>query len=99
MKTAAKLMVGMVMVTGFLLLMVPRVNAGQMNTFVIVDVPGADHAYANGISNAGGQHGFTYDGATYTALDVPNACYTVANGINDAGAVHLIELILHSCKE
>lgn len=45
------------------------------------------------------RHGFTYDGATYTALDVPNACYTVANGINDAGAVHLIELILHSCKE
>lgn len=60
MKTAAKLMVGMVMVTGFLLLMVPRVNAGQMNTFVIVDVPGADYAYANGISNAGtivGTHG------------------------------------------
>jgi probable HAF family extracellular repeat protein len=62
------------------------------------DVPGAVHTSVNGINDAGAvagrytdsagtDHGFLWQGGSFTPLDVPGAVRTVASGVNDAGAV------------
>ena len=64
----------------------------------LLDVPGAYDTFVAGINAAGavagyyqdqtGQHGFVYNGGTYTALDpVPGAFATQATAINGSGEV------------
>jgi hypothetical protein len=39
------------------------------------------------IDASGGQHGFLYDGITWTTLDMPGASWTVARGIDGSSIV------------
>jgi hypothetical protein len=66
--------------------------------FVTIDVPGATGTHVQGISgnnivgyyqNATGQHGFLYNGSTYTTLDDPNASpgETFAYGVSGSTVV------------
>lgn len=60
-----------------------------------VAVPGALYTLANGVNNAGlvcgtffmdaAEHGFLFDGSTYTTFDMPGALHTNLTGVNDAG--------------
>lgn len=60
-----------------------------------IAVPGALYTNANGVNNAGlvcgnyfpgdTEHGFLFDGSTYTTFDIPGAIYTHVTGVNDAG--------------
>ncbi len=59
-------------------------------TYTSLDVPGAAHTYAHGISGnnivgfytGSGQHGFLFDGTNFTTLDVAGAAHTYAYGIS-----------------
>jgi probable HAF family extracellular repeat protein len=37
--------------------------------------------------SSGRNHGFLWQGGSFTPIDVPGAVHTVASGVNDAGAV------------
>jgi hypothetical protein len=60
-----------------------------------IAVPGAIYTLANGVNNAGvvcgaffmdaAEHGFFFDGSTYTPFDMPGAVHTIVTGENDAG--------------
>ena len=60
-----------------------------------IAVPGATYTLANGVNNAGvvcgtffmdaAEHGFFFDGSTYTPFDMPGAVHTIVTGENDAG--------------
>ena len=65
-------------------------------TFTTLGYPGSDgeSGAASGINaknqivgywedTGGGEHGFIFEGSTYTSIDVPNACFTFATGINN----------------
>lgn len=62
-----------------------------------IAVPGALYTIANGVNDAGlvcgnyfpgdTEHGFLYDGSTYTTFDIPDAIYTHVTGVNDAGGL------------
>jgi probable HAF family extracellular repeat protein len=65
---------------------------------VVVPVPGAVETSVFGINDVGAivggytdssdvDHGFLWQGGSFTPIDVPGAVHTVAFGVNDAGAV------------
>ena len=65
---------------------------------VPVVVPGAVETSVSGINDAGAvvggytdssgrDHGFLWQGGSFTPLDVPGAVHTSVSGVNDAGAV------------
>ena len=77
-----------------------RALLSGLYTLTPLNVPSANNAAAVGIGiNDAGQivgyyidaskieHGFLFNGSTYTTLDVPGAIGTVASGINDAGQI------------
>jgi probable HAF family extracellular repeat protein len=84
--------------TLMLLLLVALVSVAPSAAQTTLDYPGAVATVASGINDLGtivgsyynsdgSEHGFLYDGKTFTGFDYPEAAWTEPAGINQAGDV------------